>query len=164
MSSNSRRSFEDDPSSIHSSITDIPVDISPRHSSTELRTEELRLRQSSSLDINIPELVDDDLDIEDPLSRIYVRDDEFERFSKTETGFIVTSCIGVIAVPLLYLLVSRSKVISRIEKMLMEDITRFLVSMEVKNDKEQHYMMYIVSAWDTLEDYVGLQDNSRSIG
>ena len=33
--------------------------------------------------------------------------------------------------------------------------------MEEKSDKEQHYMMYIVSAWDTREDYVGLQDKSR---
>ena len=110
------QSSEDGPSSARSSITDIPVDISPRHSNTPLRPEELRLRQSTSLDSDTPESVDDDLDIEDPLSQVYVRDDEFERFSKTEIGFITASCIGVVVVPLFFLLVSRLKVVSMMEK------------------------------------------------
>ena len=115
MSSNPPRTSEDGPSSVRSSITDIPVGISPRHSGTPLRPEELRLRPSTSLDSNTEESLDDDLDIEDPLSRVYVRDDEFERFSKTEIGFITAACIGVISVPLLYLLVSQHKVASRMK-------------------------------------------------
>ena len=47
--------------------------------------------------------------MEDPLSRVYDRD-EFEPFSKVEWGFITASCIGVVTVPLLYLIVSRIRV------------------------------------------------------
>ena len=83
-------------------MTDVP---SSRHASTPFRPEERRLRHSTSFDSNSPCSVDDDLDVEDPLSQVYVRDDEFERFSKTEIGFITASCIGVVIVPSLYLLV-----------------------------------------------------------
>jgi hypothetical protein len=52
----------------------------------------------------------EELDIEDPLGRVYHRD-EFEPFSTTEWGFISISCIGVITVPVLYLIVSRIQVL-----------------------------------------------------
>jgi hypothetical protein len=115
-------SSEDGPYSVRTSITDIPAEISPRHSNTSLQPEELRLLQSTPLHSCTSESLYDDLDIEDPLSRLYVNDDEFERFSKTEICFITASCVGVVAMPLLYLLVSRLKVVSMMKK-LMVDVT-----------------------------------------
>jgi hypothetical protein len=82
---------------------------SPRHSTTPLR-EDRTLR--NSLSNSSPRDSLDDLDLEDPLSRVYVRDDEFEPFSKTEIVFISLSCVGVAAVPLLYLIVSKVQVSS----------------------------------------------------
>ena len=116
MTTPSLRASEDGPSSVRSSITDIPIEISPRHSNTPFRNEELKLLQSTPLDSNTPESVDDDLDIDDPLSRLYVRDDEFERFSKTEIVFITASCVGVVSLPLFYLLISRLKVVPMMKK------------------------------------------------
>jgi hypothetical protein len=51
----------------------------------------------------------EDLEMEDPLSGVYVRD-EFEPFSRGEFGFISASCVGVVLVPLLYL-ISQLKVV-----------------------------------------------------
>lgn len=44
------------------------------------------------------------------MSRVYVREDEFEPFSRSEFAFISASCVGVVTVPLLYLLVSQLQV------------------------------------------------------
>ena len=68
------------------------------------------LRHSLSSSSLRDSLADDDLDLEDPLSRVYVRDDDFEPFSKTEVGFISLSCVGVVTVPLLFLIVSKVQV------------------------------------------------------
>lgn len=94
------RSSEDSHSSIRRSITDIPVVVSPEPTS---RLDESTSRKSSSSDSHRDSI--DDLELEDPLSRVYVRE-EFERFSGTEIAFISASCASVLAVPLLYLLVS----------------------------------------------------------
>ena len=99
------RASEHTSSSSRSSLDDIAVLTSPRHSSTPLR-EDVTLRHSHSSDGDSL----DDLDVEDPLSRVYVLDDEFEPFSRTELGFIGVSCVGVVAVPLLYLIASKVKV------------------------------------------------------
>jgi len=105
-----RQSSEGDgPSSVRTSITDIPAITSPRPSITPLRTNEYKLRNSTSFDLPTPES-EDDLDIEDPLSRVYVREEVFETFSRTEVAFISASCIGIVTIPLLYLLVSRLEV------------------------------------------------------
>jgi hypothetical protein len=102
----SRQSSQDDgPSSVRTSITDILATTSPRPSITPPRTNESELRHSTSFDLPTPGS-DDDLDIEDPLSQVYVREEVFETFSRTELAFISVSCIGVVAIPLLYLLVS----------------------------------------------------------
>lgn|SRR5579859_1202815 len=98
------RASEHTSSSTRSSLDDIAVLTSPRHS-TPLR-EDITLRHSHSSEGDSL----DDLDVEDPLSRVYVLDDEFEPFSRTELGFIGVSCVGVVAVPLLYLIVSKVKV------------------------------------------------------
>jgi hypothetical protein len=105
MSTGRLRSSEDGHSSVRSSITDIHVMTSPVPSP---RDEESALRKSSSLDS--PRGSIGDLELEDPLSRIYFGD-EFERFSATEITFITASCTGVLAVPLLYLLVSKLNVL-----------------------------------------------------
>lgn len=99
------RASERTSSSTRSSLDDIAVLTSPRHSTTPLR-EDITLRHSHSSGRGSL----DDLDVEDPLSRVYVIDDEFEPFSRTEKGFIGVSCLGVVAVPLLYLIVSKVKV------------------------------------------------------
>jgi hypothetical protein len=41
---------------------------------------------------------------------VYVLDEEFEPFSRTEVAFIGVSCLGVVTVPLLFLIVSKVKV------------------------------------------------------
>lgn len=105
------RPSEDGPSSVRSSVTDIPVAISPRHSTTVLHAEEPSLQKSTSFDSNRPRTYDD-LDIEDPLSRVYGCDDGFEMFSRTEFTFISASCVGIVAVPLLYLLISQLQVLN----------------------------------------------------
>src|SRR5271156_6068578 len=100
------RSSEDHVSSGRSSMTDIPVISPPRLSTAPLRADEPTFRNSTSFDSDHPGSIED-LDIEDPLSRVYVRDDEFEPFSRTEIAFVSVSCIGVMALPLLFLLVSK---------------------------------------------------------
>jgi len=99
-SSRNVRVSADQPSSAHSSISDIEVRASP--------PEDTPLRQSESSE-DLQNNAIQDLELEDPLSRVYVRDD-FEPFSKTEWGFITISCLGVVSVPLLYLIVSRIQV------------------------------------------------------
>ena len=94
------RSSEDGHSSIRSSITDIPVVGSPEPTP---RLDESTSRESNSMDSHRDSI--DDLELEDPLSGVYVRE-EFEPFSGTEVAFITASCTGMLAVPLLYLLVS----------------------------------------------------------
>jgi hypothetical protein len=101
----SQSSQDDGPSSVRTSITDIPAVTSPRPSLTPLRTNESELRNSTSFDLPTSGS-DDDLDIEDPLSRVYVREEVFEKFSRTELAFISASCIGVVIIPFLFLLVS----------------------------------------------------------
>jgi hypothetical protein len=108
-SSDPHHPSEDLPSSVRSSIADIPVETSPVDSTAALNTSKPAPRNSASLEWS-REPDDDDLDIEDPLSRVYVRGDEFEPFSRTEIGFISASCIAVVSVPLLHLLVSRIQV------------------------------------------------------
>ena len=93
------RKSADNDSSPRSSMSDLPVPVTP---TSPFATEGTALRHSLSSTRHSME----ELDIEDPLSRVYNRD-EFEPFSKTEWGFVTVSCIGVVAVPLLYLLVSR---------------------------------------------------------
>jgi hypothetical protein len=85
-------------------MTDIPI-----ITSTDLPTSPVRsppLRDSASFDSDHDSI--DDLDLEDPLSRVY--QDEFEPFSKSEVAFIGVSVVGVVTVPLLYLIVNRIQV------------------------------------------------------
>ena len=98
---------------MRSSITDIHVVMSPAPSP---RNDESALRKSSSLDSPCDSI--DDLELEDPLSQVYVRD-EFERFSGMEIVFITASCTGVLAVPLLYLLVSKFNVLQNMIRTLI---------------------------------------------
>ena len=86
-------------------MTDIPVATSPTRATAFLHEDETTL-QSPSFDTSSRESFDD-LDVEDPLSRVYIRDEEFESFSPAETGFISVSCAGVVLVPLVYLLVAQ---------------------------------------------------------
>ena len=109
MSSIPLRSSDEGTSSIRSSISDIHV-LTPSTTLLQRSDELTRLRHSNSLESPPGSIDEDGLDREDPLSRVYVRDDEFERFSKKEMGFITVSCLGVVAVPLLYLLVTRLRV------------------------------------------------------
>jgi hypothetical protein len=95
MSSLVRSSLERQ-SSERDSIDDIPV-----HSAL-LQAEEHTLRNSLSNDSGNGNFAED-LEMEDPLSRVYVRD-EFEPFSRWEIGFISVSCVGVVLVPTLFLL------------------------------------------------------------
>jgi hypothetical protein len=109
--------------------------ISPPASPTPLYTEDTALRDSIS---DRPDSIDD-LDAEDPLNGACLRDDEFEPFSRTEVVFISISCVGVVAVPLLYLLVSRIQVRATILSKLIIDfmIVRFRIWMvRVRNKKE----------------------------
>ena len=105
------RPSEHEPSSARSSMSDLPAITSPTTLETIPLANRGRIsRNSASLDLN--PLRHDDLDIEDPLSHIYARNDEFEPFSRTETGFISVTCVGIVAVPLIFLLVSRLHVMS----------------------------------------------------
>ena len=109
MSTLPLRSSENGPdgaSSIRSSISDIPVADSAESSPRQL--DGSTPRKSNSLD-SPRDSLEDDLELEDPLSRVYIRE-EFERFSGTEIAFITASCTGVLTVPLLYLLVSQLNV------------------------------------------------------
>jgi hypothetical protein len=109
MSFTPLRSSEHNPSSARSSISDIPAITitSPRHSITPLRADDATLRNSLDFDSHGSL---DDLDVEDPLSRMYGSDSDFEPFSRKELGFISISCIGVVMVPLLFLIVSQVQV------------------------------------------------------
>ena len=98
------RSSRDGPSSILSSDSDIPVATSPEFARQQ---DEAVLPKSSSLDSS--DAFVDDLEFEDPLSRVYVQQ-EFERFSGTEIIFITASCTGVLAVPLLYFITNKLNV------------------------------------------------------
>lgn len=103
MSSESLLSPEGDESCpISHSRADASV-LSPRAFPTPLHTEDTALRDS------ISDRADsvDGLGVRDPLNRESMRSDEFEPFSRTEVIFISISCVGVVTVPLLYLLVSR---------------------------------------------------------
>lgn len=94
------------PSSARSSMSDIPI-VTSDIPIIAVQKNDSPLRESFS---NSDHGSMDDLDIEDPLSRVYVRDDEFEPFSRSEVGFIGASVIGVVTVPLLYLIVNRIQV------------------------------------------------------
>jgi hypothetical protein len=107
MSSTHLRSSEYKALSNRSSISDLPVLTSPRHSITPLRADDATLR--NSLDFDSRGSIDD-LDVEDPLSGVYGNDSNFEPFSRKEIGFISLSTIGVIMVPLLFLIVSQFQV------------------------------------------------------
>lgn len=84
---------------------------SPRHSITPLRADDATLRNSLDLDSYGPM----DLDMEDPLTGVYGNGNEFESFSRKEIGFISLSTIGVIMVPLLFLIVSQIQVFPCLE-------------------------------------------------
>ena len=118
MSFTPLRSSEHHPSSARSSISDLPAITitSPRNSITPLRADDATLRNSLDFDSHGSL---DDLDIEDPLSRMYDGDSGFEPFSRKELGFISVSCIGVVMVPLLFLIVSQVQVSSFLEKLLI---------------------------------------------
>jgi len=102
MSSVPLRLSEDGHSSIWSSIADVPA---VEFSEPSPRLDESTLRKSTSFHDSI-----DDLEFEDPLSRVHISE-EFERFSGTEIAFITSSFTGVLVVPLLYLLVSKLNVL-----------------------------------------------------
>ena len=106
--SNERLRFSEH-SETRSSISDIPVIASPALSATHLHADEDGLRHSASLD-STPHESEDDLDIEDPLSRIYKTRDEFEPFSSVEKIFIGASCVAIVAVPLIYVLATKLNV------------------------------------------------------
>jgi hypothetical protein len=81
--------------------------MSSRLSATPLRRpDEPTLYNSTSFD-SIPSASLDDLDIEDQLSRVFVRDNEFQPFSRMELAFMSVSCVGVVTVPLLYLFIGK---------------------------------------------------------
>lgn len=101
----SQRRSADAPLSARTSITDIAVATSPVHTATVLQDDDVTLR-SPSFESSTHDSIDD-IDLEDPLGRIYIRDGEFEPFSRTEIGFISVSCAGVVLVPVIYLLVNR---------------------------------------------------------
>jgi hypothetical protein len=109
MSTERLRTSEHSERSARSSISDIPIITSPTLSATRLHPSEDGLRDSASLHSNTRES-DGDLDIEDPLSRIYRTRDEFEPFSSVEKIFISASCVGIVAVPLIYVLVTKLSV------------------------------------------------------
>jgi len=109
MSAERLRTSEHSERSARSSISDIPIITSPTLSATRLHPSEDGLRDSASLNSNTRES-DGDLDIEDPLSRIYRTRDEFEPFSSVEKIFISASCVGIVAVPLIYVLVTKLSV------------------------------------------------------
>ena len=88
-------------------MDDIPAITSSDILTTPLRNDET-LRNSLDLDSEHGSI--DDLDIEDPLSRVYVRESEFEAFSRSELVFVCVSCMGMVAVPLLYLIANRIRV------------------------------------------------------
>src|SRR5271168_3623359 len=108
MSAERLRSFDSERSA-RSSISDIPIINSPALSATRLHPGEDGLRGSPSLDSNTHES-EEDLDIEDPMSRIYRTRDEFEPFSSVEKIFISASCIAIVTVPLIYVLVTKLSV------------------------------------------------------
>lgn len=103
MSSGPLRSSE---SSARSSLSDIAAITSP----TVRETVPLANGESHSDSLDMSPRESDDLDVEDPLTRIYPRN-EFEPFSRTEIGFIGVTCIGVIAVPAAFFVVNLVEVI-----------------------------------------------------
>ena len=106
MSAVPLRSSGSAPSSARSSISDIPMVTSRRHS-TSTPYDDPDVRRSTSFDSNQGASLDDDLDIEDPLSRAYADITEFEPFSKSEYVFIGLSCFGVVLIPSLFLLITK---------------------------------------------------------
>jgi hypothetical protein len=118
------RSSEDTPGPTLSSIIDIDT-----ISALNNETAPLHLNDDTTnwarLSINSPSPRSiGSLDIEDPLGGVYVRNDDFEALSGGEVAFIGTACFGVVAVPLLYLLVSHLGVLGPSEVMLTLELSK----------------------------------------
>ena len=94
------------PSSTRSSMSDLPMITTPRESTTIPYNDPDH--HSTSFESNRGAgSMDDDLDVEDPLNRIYTEFAEFEAFSNAEYGFISLSCLGVVLIPSLFLIVTK---------------------------------------------------------
>jgi hypothetical protein len=65
------------------------------------------VQPSNSFESNRSGSIDEDLDIEDPLSRVYTDTAGFEPFSKSEQVFLCLSFFGVVLIPSIYLLVTK---------------------------------------------------------